>query len=154
MSKWYDNDDPTAVARSGAWRIGVGIILVIGFTALIGVAIWGIRVATSDAAGKGNAVILKNNEVNRIAQQEQFEQLYADVKAADLKIDVAAAALATSPLDKTLLTNYNGTINFCIQVSADYDALARKYSAEDFRSVDLPESIDRYDSSTDCKESK
>jgi hypothetical protein len=152
MSKWYESDNPTKVARGAAWRVGVFVLIFIGFFALISVLIWGFRVVTSDVKGQGNAVIIKNDAVNRIAQQERFEQLFADVKAADLKIAVAAAAVTLNPLDKTAQQTYTGTINFCIQISADYDALARKYSAEDFRSVDLPEQIDRFDSSTDCKE--
>jgi hypothetical protein len=152
MSKWYENENPSGVARSASWRIGVFVLIWLGIVALVGILVWGFRVVTSDIKGQGNAVIIKNDAVNRIAQQERFEQLYADVKAADLKIGTAAAALVLSPLDKTAQQTYTGTINFCIQVSADYDALARKFSAEDFRSVDLPEQIDRFDSSTDCKE--
>jgi hypothetical protein len=152
MTKWYESDDPTKVARSASWRVGVFILIWLGVVALIGVLVWGFRVVTSDIKGQGNAVIIKNDAVNRIAQQEQFEQLYADIKAADLKIGTAAAAVALNPLDKTAQQTYTGTVNYCIQVSADYDALARKYSAEDFRAADLPEQIDRFDPSTDCKE--
>lgn len=152
MSKWYENENPSGLARSASWRVGVFILIFLGVIALVGALVWGFRVVTSDIRGQGNAVIIKNDAVNRIAQQERFEQLFADVKAADLKIGTAAAAVALSPLDKTAQQTYTGTINFCIQVSADYDALARKYSAEDFRSVDLPDQIDRFDSSTDCKE--
>jgi hypothetical protein len=152
MTKWYESDDPTKVARGAGWRIAVFVAVFIGLFMVISVAVWGFRVVTSDIKGQGNAVIIKNDAVNRIAQQERFEQLYADVKAADLKIGTAAAAVALNPLDKTAQQTYTGTINFCIQVSADYDALARKYSAEDFKAVDLPDQIDRLDPSTDCKE--
>lgn len=152
MSKWYESDDPTKVARSASWRIGVFVAVWIGVLAILGVAFWGFRVLTSDIKGQGNAVIIKNDAVNRIAQQERFEQLYADIKAADLKVEVAHIALQGNPIDKTLQTNYTGTINYCISVVADYNALARKYSAEDFRAADLPEQIVQSDPSTDCKE--
>ena len=152
MTKWYESDNPSSIARGASWRIFVFVMVWAAVAAVIGLGVWGFRVISSDIRGQGNAIIQKNEATNRIAQQERFEQLYADVKAADLKIGTAAAAVAASPLDKTAQQTYTGTINFCIQVSADYDALARKYGAEDFRSVDLPEQIDRFDSSTDCKE--
>jgi uncharacterized membrane protein len=150
--EWYNSENPTKVARGAAWRFGVFILIFMAIFATLSLLFWGFRVVTSDIKGQGNAVIIKNDAVNRIAQQERFEQLYADIKAADLKVGVAYDALQVNPVDKTLQTNYTGTINYCISVVADYDALARKYSAEDFRSADLPEQIVRSDSSTDCKE--
>lgn len=150
--KWYDSDNPTTVVRGGTWRAIIWVLVVLGVIAVVSIGVWGFRVATSDVKGQGDAVIIKNDAVNRIAQQERFEQLYAEVKAADQKIVVMAAAVVADPNDKTAQQNLTGIQNYCISVIADYNALARKYSAEDFRSVDLPGQIDQSLPSTDCKE--
>jgi hypothetical protein len=120
--------------------------------AVISIGFWAFRVATSDIAGQGNATIQKNSANNRIAAQERFEQLYQDIQAADARIVVAKATLDTKPKDKTFLTNYTGSVNFCLQLVADYNANSRKFTQEDFRSIDLPYQIDTLNSSTDCKE--
>jgi hypothetical protein len=149
---WYDSDNPTTVVRGFTWRAIIWGLVVFGVIAVVSIGVWGFRVATSDVAGRGNAVIIKNNAVNRIAQQERFEQLYADIRASDQKITVASAAVIADPSDKTAQQNLTGMQNYCLSVVGDYNALARKYSAEDFRSVDLPEQIDQSIPSTDCKE--
>lgn len=151
-SKWYDSDNPTTVVRGGTWRAFIWVVAVLIAVGVISIGVWGFRVVTSDTAGKGNAVIQKNDANNRIAAQERFENMYQDVKAADAKITVAAEALALDPTDKTAQQNLTGVKNYCIQAAADYNAEARKYSAEDFRSADLPFQIDTFDTSTDCKE--
>lgn len=152
--KWYDSDDPNRVARGAAWfslRWVVTAILVIG---VIGIAIWGFRVLTSDAKGQGDAIIKKNEANNRIAAQERFEVLYADIKATDMKIDVWAAQVKASPNDKTAATNYASTITYCLSLRGEYDAEARKFTSEDFRAIDLPAQIDIYNPNTDCKETQ
>ena len=149
--EWYNSSNPTKVVRGGTWRAIVWVLVVLGVIALISIGVWGFRVITSDVKGQGDAVIIKNSANNRIAAQEQFEQLYADIKASDQKITVAAAAVAADPNDKTAQQNLTGMQNYCLSVVGDYNALARKYSAEDFRSVDLPVQIDQSLPSTDCK---
>jgi hypothetical protein len=149
---WYESDNPSTVVRGGTWRVGIWLAIVIGVIAIVGIGVWGFRVITSDVAGQGNATIQKNSANNRIAAQERFEQMYQDIKASDRKIAVAAAALAVNKDDKTLQTNYTGTVNYCIQAVGDYNAEARKFTAEDFRSPDLPYQISTVDPDTDCKE--
>jgi hypothetical protein len=150
--KWYDSNNPTTVVRSGTWRAMIWVGCVLAFIALISVGTWSFKVMTSDIKGQGDATVQKNAGSNRIAAQERFESLYADLIAADQKIDVFAQA-AASTADKTAQTNLTGTMAYCIQVRNDYNAEARKYSAEQFRSADLPYQIDITDPATDCKES-
>jgi hypothetical protein len=131
--------------------IGIALATIVGIIAVIGISvgIWYVRVATSDTAGAGNAVINKNNEINRVNAQERFESLYAEIVAADRKIDVAAEATGD-----TAEANLTGIKNYCLGVVGDYNAEARKFSAADFRAVDLPAQIDNSDPSTDCEASK
>lgn len=115
-------------------------------------AVFGIRVALSGIFGQGGAVINKNDAVNRVAAQERFESLFAEIKAADQRLDVLADAVKEDP-SYTNKTNLTGGRTYCLSVVADYNAEARKYSARDFRAYDLPAQIDQYDPTTDCKES-
>ncbi len=116
-------------------------------------AIFGARVALSGLFGQGGAIINKNDAVNRVAAQERFESLYAEIHAADKRLDVLADAIALNP-SYTNMTNLTGARNYCLSVVADYDAEARKYSARDFRAIDLPDQIDSYDPTTDCQETQ
>lgn len=137
--------------RGIRWGIGWWLILIVIF-ALVGAALWGISVAVSGPKGVGDAVIKKNSSENWTAAQAKFEDMYADIVASDRKIDVAAATLATDPEDKTFQQTYAGIQTYCLSVVGDYNAEARKYLAEEFRSADLPAEIDNYDPTTDCKE--
>lgn len=149
---WYDSDNPTTVVRGLTWRGYVWIACAVVFIGAIGVGTWAFRVHTSDARGRGDAVSRKNSGDNRIAQQEAFEQLYADIKAADQRIDVMAEAKKAQPRDPISQTNYTGSVNYCIGLVADYNAKARSYTAEQWRAADLPAQIDTTDPATDCKE--
>lgn len=150
MNNWYDSDNPSTVVRGATWRTGVWVIAVLLFVSVIGVAVWGFGVLTSDVKGRGDAVVKKNSATNRISAQERFEDLYAEIVAADAKIGPARQAykMNPSPVNQTNLT---GLTNYCLDVVADYNAEARKYTSEDFRSTDLPAQIDGFDSATDCK---
>lgn len=152
MSQWYESDNPTRVARGASWRIGVWIVAAVLFFAVIGIAIWGFKVGTSDVKGQGDAVRQKNSGTNRIAAQERFESLYAEIKAADRRLDPLAAAVKADPTSHVAQTNLAGAVSYCIGVVADYNAEARKYTSEDFRAVDLPEQIDDLNPETDCQE--
>jgi hypothetical protein len=118
---------------------------------LLTVGVFVLRVVLSDPVGEGNAIIQKNSANNRIAAQERFESLYQEVVSSDQKITAAQQALDLTPDDKTLKQNLNGIINYCISVRAEYNAEARKFSSEDFRSADLPYQIDEFSFRTDCK---
>jgi len=149
---WYESNNPDRVsgalaARGVIWVTGIAIVVM-----LLSGLVWGIRVVTSDVRGQGDALSRKNSGTNRIAAQERFEDMYQDVLAADRRIDVLADALKASPKSHVAQINLTGAITYCIEVAADYDAEARKYTAADFRAIDLPEQIDALDPATDCKE--
>lgn len=132
----------------------IRILALVALIAVIGIGVWGFKVITAEPKGKGDAVRTREGGTNRIAAQERFEELYAQVKAADQRIDVMGAAKKAAPTDVVAATNYTGAINYCIEVRAQYDAEARKYTAEQFRTADLPPQIDQLDPTTDCKPSK
>lgn len=150
MSKWYDSDNPSTVVRGATWRAGVWIAVLLLFIGLIGVGVWGFKVATSDAKGRGDATMTKNSSTNRISAQERFEDLYADIKATDAKIGPAKQAVKTDP-STINTTNLAGLVNYCLDVVGDYNAEARKYTSADFRAIDLPAEINGFDTATDCK---
>lgn len=152
MTKWYDSDNPTTVARGASWRLGIFIIAGVVFFGLIGIALWAFGVFSSDIKGQGDAIKTKNSSTNRIAAQERFEDLYQDILASDMKLDAAFANMTANPDSQVKSTEYTGLVNYCVDVRADYDAEARKYTAKDFRSIDLPAQIDKLDPATDCKE--
>jgi len=149
MSHWYESDNPDRIGMS----LGVRVLLVILIAGVLSAVGWGVKVAVSDIKGQGDAVRTKNSATNRIAAQERFESLYAELVAADKRIDVLAAALAANPKSAVAQTNYTGAQTYCLSVVAAYDAEARKYTARDFRAIDLPAQIDTLDPATDCQES-
>jgi len=149
---WYESNNPDRVSRALAGRGVIWVTAIAIFVMLLGGLVWGIRVATSDIKGQGDAITRKNSGTNRIAAQERFEDMYQDVLAADRRIDVLADAVKANPKSNVAQINLTGAVTYCIEVAADYDAEARKYTAEDFRSVDLPEQIDALDPTTDCQE--
>ena len=151
---WYESDDPSRVARGAGWRLGVGYLAILVAVLVVGALLWGVKVVTSDVRGQGNAVRQKNDANNRIGAQARFEDLYADIQAADRRLDVLAQQAKANPRDNVARTNYAGAVNYCIDVVSDYNAEARKYLARDFRSFDLPSQIDSVDPATDCKPSQ
>lgn len=154
MTKWYDSDNPTTVVRGASWRSAIWIALAVVFILAVSAGIWALKVGTSDVKGQGDAARTKNSGTNRIAAQERFEELYAGVKAADQRLDSLAAAKKADPKDFVAATTYTGAVNYCIDLRAQYDADARKYTAEQFRAVDLPAQIDQLDPAFDCLEKK
>lgn len=132
--------------------IGVVGVVILTILAVIAVsaAIFGARVLLSDPVGQGEAIIKKNSATNRIAAQERFETLYADIIAADQKLAPLKAAAQADPTDDFAATNFTGATLYCIGLRNDYNAEARKISATDFRAIDLPARIDEIDPATDC----
>lgn len=127
------------------------VLAVLGLIAVICIAVWYFGVATSDVKGRGDATKLKNDGVNRVTQQAQFNEYFQAIKAADRKITVAKVALDADPKNAVLSTNYNGLQSGCNDHIATYNALARTYTAQEFRDADLPAKIDINDPETDCK---
>lgn len=151
MTSWYESKDPSVVARGAGWRLGAGFIVGLVCFAMIGLAVWGVRVATSDVKGEGDAVIQKNSAENWTKAQARFESLYAEIVATDRKVTAAKERVDADPDDRTAADTYFGTQNVCLSFVADYNAEARTYLSADFRAADLPEQIDDLDPTTDCK---
>lgn len=146
---WSDSDDLGRVQRGlfgsiAIWTIGLTVLM-----GVIGIALYGFGVFSSDAKGRGDALKQKNSATNRIFAQATFEDLFTELKATDAKLDQAKSD-ATSG-DRTAQTNFTGLTNHCLDVIAQYDAEARKYLTAQFRAADLPAKIDTLDPTTDCK---
>lgn len=142
--------DREAVHTIWKW-IGAGIIGV----ALLSAAIWGIGVATSGPAGRGEQIKKINRADNRTFSQEHFHDLLNDIKAYDQQIGVQQAALdahtAQDAEHDRLAQVVAGIKNQCISTRQQYDADALKISVGAFRDADMPYSIDQQDPTTDCK---
>ena len=145
---YYASDNPTAVVRGASWRTAVWIVCAVAFFSAVSIGIWAFQVGTSDVKGRGDATQKVNSGDNRLAQQAYFEQTYADIQAADRKLDQLAADKAAHVDGADV--RYSGAVSYCIQLVADYDAAARKQVADRFRAVDLPARIDTTAAATDC----
>ena len=149
--KWYDSDNPSRVVRGASWRGAVWVVGFLVFIAVVSIAWWAFTVAASDPKGRGDAIKEKNSSTNRIAAQQRFEDLYADIQATDAKLGPAKLALDANPDSQIKQTEFTGLSNYCLDVVGDYNAEARKYLAKDFRAFDLPAQIDTQLPATDCK---
>lgn len=149
MSDW--KEERRELNRFGRFSLGWAL-LIVAVVLLAGAAVWGITVAVSGPKGQGDAEIKKNSAENWVAAQAQFERDYQDILATDQKITNAYTALQANPDDKTLQTNYAGLTSYCLSKVAGYNADARSFLSEDFRSADLPAEIKTTNSTTDCKE--
>lgn len=121
-------------AREIALYVGVvlaGVLIVAG--------IWIAGVALSGPVGAGEAHKQKENADNRIFANEQFQKLNAEYEATIAKLGPAKSASTTSDEAEV---RYQGLQQHCADVAADYNAAARSYRTQDFRTADLPESLD------------
>lgn len=148
---WYDSDNPSRVARGASWRLGVWVVAAVVFFGLIGIGIWGFRVATADVKGRGDVTVKVNQADNRLFAQGQFNDLYQEVLASDRKLDQAAKDVSDHPGDTFYSTNYTGLKAHCEDTVAQYNSAARKISQAKFRDEDLPYQLDGSDSKADCK---
>ncbi len=149
MSDWKKFDDET---RQGFWYGWKWIAASILAIVVIIAGLWGLGVIAAPWQGKGEAYKQKESGTNRIAAQERFETMYADVLASDQRLDILAQAKKDSPDSVVAVSNYTGAVAYCIQIRNDYNAEARKYTAEQFRASDLPAKLSPTDPTTDCKE--
>ncbi len=140
-----DNDEWRETRRDAnrAGRFGVGwIVAIVVIVGLLGAGAWGISVLTAGVRGEGDKIVEKSSADNFIESQAYFEDHYAEYQATLVKIDIASTALSANPDDRTLQTNLTGVQSHCTNVVAEYNAEARKYLSEDFRSADLPGKLD------------
>lgn len=146
---------PTRTTAKWTVRGWTIVLLVLALALVTGALIWGLRVATSDVKGRGDAEIVKNEVRNRIRAQEGFEKLYQDIVTADRNLTTTSEVLRGKPTgDLKLETELLGQRHYCAGLVADYNARARSFTQEDFRAADLPLKIDDTDATTDCKETK
>lgn len=155
MSYSYGREDRSEARKWFGLGI-IGWIVIVLVAILISVAVWGLTVAFSGIRGEGDAIIENNSAENWTSAQARFEQNYAEIKSTDVKIDNAHAMWQADPDDKTLQQTYSGLVSYCLSVVADYNADARSFLSEDWRSADLPQQIETQgqfaDPTTDCKE--
>jgi len=156
--KWYDSEDPERFARGAGWFglkwSTVIVVAVLVFSTIIGVGTWALRVATSDAKGRGDQIVRNNSELNRTEQQQMFEDLFAQIKSLDQRTELASTQVSEQRANgqdtRIAETNLSGLQNVCLEAVGKYNAAARKVLAKDWRSADLPQEIDGTDSATDC----
>lgn len=139
-------------ARFGASRIILYMVVFLVVTLVIGGIWWGIRVATSEVKGTGDATIKINSGDNQIASQETFEKLYQQIQAYDRNLDQAARDKAAHEGDSWYAENYSGLVMQCNNAVAQYNADANSVSRAKWRSEKLPFQIDQTDTRFDCKE--
>lgn len=128
-----DHQVRTVVGWAAAVVVGLAVLTALGWLTGVVAAPW---------HGKGEAAKDKYSAENWTAAQARFEDLYAEIDITVPKITLAKQAADADPADKTAAQTLQGLQSYCLSVVGDYNADARKYLAEDFRSADLPEHID------------
>lgn len=141
--------------KDAAKGLGAGAIavIVIGLVGLIiGGIFFTINVLLAPAKGQGEAQMKKYSAENWTAAQARFEDIYAGIQAKDAQINVLYADKVARPNDLTAQQTYTGVVSACLKSVSEYNADSRKFLAEDFKSADLPTSINTTNSKFDCKE--
>jgi hypothetical protein len=149
-----DVKDVNYAGRKAGLSVLAWVAIAILVIAVIGGVIWGVKVATSDVKGAGDATRITNDGRNRINAQEWFAGQYGQIKSTDRRIGEAATALAKTPAGEFEKTNYAGLVNRCMEMVGNYNAEANKVSRGKWLDTNvLPFQIDNSDPTTDCKES-
>ena len=149
---WNEKEQRPNYWTTAFWTAFI-VVAILGFWLALASAVWGLKVATAGIYGRGEAHRQIESGNNRIEKQELFEGLYADIRAYDDQIQVAAETNTKSPTERNA-QNLQGLKLVCIDATNDYNAEARKVSSEQFRASDLPPQIDSFDPDFDCKEDK
>lgn len=129
-------------ANRGVRFVSGWVIASILIAALLGAGGWGLSVLLSGPKGQGDGIIQRNSADNWLDAQARFEENYAEYESTLVRIDSAYAAWQSDTADKTLHQTYLGTVGYCTNLVADYNADARNFLREDFRASDLPASLD------------
>lgn len=140
MTGWYD-DERREVRRYGWYALRWWLAAIVAVI-VIGGGIWALNVATSGVRGQGDGIVQRNSADNWLDAQARFEENFADYKSTLTRIDVFHAQSIADPTDVVAKTNWLGSISYCTEVVADYNADARNFLREDFRAADLPDQID------------
>lgn len=120
----------------------LGVIAAVVTVILVSVGVWGAKVALSPVTGQAGAYQEKNSAVNRIAKQERFEDLNAEYERAVLNVYTMQDVYKADPESQIARTNFTGAVSYCRSIAADYNAESRKYTASDFKAIDLPATLD------------
>lgn len=147
-----DLRDANYAARRGGLSAIAWLLVAVAVIAVIGAAVWGVKVATSDVRGAGDVQRQVNSANNRIAAQEHFQALYGEIKAYDQQLDQAAADKKANPGDRYFAINYSGLVKQCIDARNQYNADANKITQAKWLDPALPQQIDPSNPDTDCKE--
>lgn len=164
--KWYDSEDPERFARGAGWFglkwSTVIIVVVLVFSTVIGAGTWALRVATSDAKGRGDAIVQKNSAVNRTQAQAQFHTNFESIRSLDQRLSDAQKMLdafnaahptvgngtAFDPMAEqqaNLQRTVTGLQQQCRSAVADYNASTETFTLQDFRDSDLPFKVESSD---------
>lgn len=130
---------------------GLVVLAVIGLIVL-GLGIWGFKVAFAPVKGAGDTVIKNNSVDNRTQAQARFHQMYNDILGMDRNLDVYAQSVKDHPNDRITRITYDGMVMGCVQAVADYNAATQKILSRDWLDASLPQFLGN-DPATDCKPS-
>ncbi len=141
-----NNDDDWRYANREAGRfiglttrVWITLLIIAG---LIGAGIWGLTVATSGVKGQGDGIIRNNSADNWIKQQGKFEELHAEYESTLFRIGEFKKVADENPNDAVSQTNYQGQVSHCSDVVAEYNAATRSFLSQDWKSIDLPATLD------------
>lgn len=149
---WHLSDNPRRLSSGAfrhvaAWVIGLAVVI-----GVIGGGGYLIKVAIAEPKGAADQHLITNSGKNRIAAQEAFEALYAQIQTYDRQLDQAAKDVIAYPNDPFFATNYSGLVKQCQDAVGQYNADARKVTRAKWLTDDLPFEIDQTDTRFDCKE--
>lgn len=112
----------------------VAIILVV---ALIAGVTMLVKTLTAGPSGQAGAYRQQQSATNRVFAQQTFEQ-----ESADFDGYLAKIATYKGALTDTQQTELRGLRQVCITAAQNYNADARKYLLRNFKSADLPATLD------------
>ena len=142
--------DREVVSSSKRWIVAFVVAIIV-----LPMIIWGASVLLSGPKGKGDQIVRNNSEINRTEQQQMFEDLYAQIRSLDDRVDVAQEVVendeAAGRDSRISTTNLTGLQNVCLEAVGSYNAAARQVLSRDWRAEDLPQEIQGNNPDTDCK---
>lgn len=134
-------DDEISPARLWGW-----ICAAIGIVLVISVGIWWFNVHTSGIRGAAAVTVQNNAASNRTQAQDEFNQLWGDIKAYNGDISDAATQVAQdettnadSTFDRSVLAADEATCRKAVQ---KYNADTKDMTLKDWRPAEDPATID------------
>jgi hypothetical protein len=139
MSIFYPPED------GGEVRVRRVVAYVAGFIVLCVATswlVWGFGVASSGVKGRGDVIRQNNDATNRIAAQNEFNQLWSDIKTYHANIKDDAQAVAANPGDAWTLSVLDAEKKTCRSAAGKYNADTQNMTMKDWRPSTDPASID------------